>query len=134
MKKAIASWAAALLAVGAISFTPTSTSAADVAGTWNVSGTIQSPRGLFTFTPVCVFQQAGENLSGTCKGPNSQGPAVGTTVGQTVTWQAKVTAYTAIGYTGVISLRGTVGPDGVIRGVMTAAGWPGTGVFTQQRA
>jgi hypothetical protein len=132
--KTIAAICTALLAGGALAAMPeASARAADLTGTWDVSGTIQHGNVLFTATPVCTFQQAGAQLTGTCKGPNALGPAVGKVEGANVAWQADVKAYTAVGYTGILSFRGTMGPDGVIRGIMTAAGVPGSGPFTEQR-
>ena len=51
--------------------------AADVSGTWRITGPI---------TPFCTFTQTGSNLSGACRGPGAEGPLTGSIDGQTVKW------------------------------------------------
>jgi hypothetical protein len=124
-----------LLAGAAIAAMPTHASALNLSGSWNISGSIQQGgQMIFSFTPRCVFQQAGATLTGTCKGPNSLGPATGRVNGRNVLIQANVVPYTSIGYRGSIQLSGTLAPDNVIRGQMRVSSLPGRiGVFTAQR-
>jgi hypothetical protein len=109
--------------------------AADLTGTWTVSGTIVADGQIVaSATPVCTFQQAGSQLSGTCKGPNAVGPAVGTVEGADVAWQWAASADTREGTSNLVRFRGTMGADGVIRGAVTFSAVPGrSGAFTQQR-
>ncbi len=109
--------------------------AADVGGDWSVDGTVQS-RGdiLANVAPDCVFQLAGDQISGTCKSPNSAGPITGTTEGDAVTWQWAATPSSDPTSTTQISFRGVLGRDGVIRGAMTLSAMPDLiGTFTQKR-
>ena len=109
-------------------------SAADFSGTWSASAVFeQNGQIAYTTTPVCTFQQSGSRISGTCKGPNALGPAVGTADGATISWQWTATA-NATGRTGVSTWKGTLDTDGVIRGHMSGAANPGvTAPFTAQR-
>ena len=109
-------------------------SAADFSGTWSASAVFeQNGQIAYTTTPVCTFQQSGSRISGTCKGPNALGPAVGTADGATISWQWTATA-NATGRTGVSTWKGTLDSDGVIRGHMSGAAKPGvTAPFTAQR-
>jgi len=109
--------------------------AADVSGTWSVSATfVSGGRIVSTATPVCTFQQTGDRISGTCKGPNGLGPAAGTVEGGAVAWQWNHTATTPYGLTGSTGFRGELGADGVIRGTATSSNFPGLiGTFTEQR-
>ena len=109
-------------------------SAADFSGTWSASAVFeQNGQIAYTTTPVCTFQQSGSRISGTCKGPNALGPAVGTADGATISWQWTATA-NATGRTGVSTWKGTLDTDGVIRGHMSGAAMAGvTAPFTAQR-
>ena len=108
----------------------TSASAADVSGTWSASAVVeQNGQIVYTTTPVCTFQQDGNQLTGTCKGPHAAGPANGTVNGSSVSWQW--TATNAAGVTGESMWHGTLDPDGVIRGKMSGHGMKAP--FTAQR-
>jgi hypothetical protein len=125
----------ALLAGAAISVaTAGAASAADFSGTWSASAVFeQNGQIVYTTTPVCTFQQSGDRISGTCKGPNALGPAAGTADGANISWQWEATA-NATGATGVSTWNGTLGPDGVIRGQMSGQAMPGVmAPFTAQR-
>ena len=133
--KPVLSFCAALVGAGALAAMPLAAAARDFSGSWHLSGTIQdNGRLVFTATPVCVFQQAGPKLTGTCKGPNSMGPAAGVVDGATISFQSDVTPISSIGATGALQCSGVLGPDGVIRGQMRFSGLPGlVGAFTAQR-
>ena len=133
--RVIASPLLALLAgVTIAAATESSASAADFSGTWSASAVFeQNGQIAYTTTPVCTFQQAGSRISGTCKGPNALGPAVGTANGATISWQWTATA-NATGKTGVSTWKGTLDTDGVIRGHMSGSAMPRvTAPFTAQR-
>ena len=100
------------------------------AGTWAVSGRLGATGSV---SPVCVFRQSGIALSGTCKGPNGIGSALGAVRGAAIEWQWHVTRTDPQGYSGIVTFRGTLGADGVIRGSWVFAGATGVGEFTAQR-
>jgi D-alanyl-D-alanine-carboxypeptidase/D-alanyl-D-alanine-endopeptidase len=114
---------------------PASSGAADFSGEWDVDGVIQSDGQVVARTrPHCVFQQAGERLSGTCKGPNGLGVATGTVSGKTVSWRWEETGVTPNAVSGTAAFDGTQGADAVVRGAMSFSALPGmTGTFVQHR-
>src|SRR5512140_2206894 len=91
----------------------------DVSGAWQVSGEIAAPTGPLRAAPLCVFKQAGVQLSGTCEGPRAQGPATGSVAGRRVAWQWRATPKAIVGMNGTASFEGDLGADGVIRGTWT---------------
>ena len=125
---------ASLLAGAALAAVASAASAADFSGTWSASAVYQkNGQIVYTTTPVCTFQQTGNRISGTCTGPNALGPATGTASGSAITWQWKATA-NATGQIGLSTWKGTLGPDGVIRGDQTGSSLPGASApFTAQR-
>ncbi len=108
--------------------------AADVSGTWSASAVFQqNGQIVYTTTPVCMFEQSGDQLTGTCKGPHAAGPVTGTAHGTRVSWRWEATA-NATGKTGVSTWTGTLDSDGVIRGHMSGSSMPGvTAPFTAQK-
>jgi hypothetical protein len=112
-----------------------SASAADLSGSWNISATYMSGGQIVgTDTPACTFQQSGNRISGTCKGPHAIGPLEGTTNGSSVSLQWNHTATNSGGVTGSSYYQGSAGADGVIRGNASNSSIPGaTGTFTAQR-
>ncbi len=120
------------VALGFSFFAPITALAVTFSGTWAVSGTLGRPV-VGTVSPVCVFRQSGRVISGTCKGPNSAGPIVGSVTGFTVAWQWRMTKITQIGVSGITTFHGTLGADGVIRGTWEYPGYAALGTFTAQR-
>lgn len=61
-------------------------SAADFAGKWQVEFRTSSQT---SARPLCTFEQKDNRISGTCKGPHSEGPASGTVKGSKIefTWK-----------------------------------------------
>ena len=59
----------------------------NIAGTWNIQGSIQAGGVLFSATPTCTFEQVGGRLAGTCIGPNAAGPVTGEVSGKAVSWR-----------------------------------------------
>lgn len=108
--------------------------AADVSGTWSASAVFeQNGQIVYTTTPVCTFQQSGDQLTGTCKGPHAAGPLTGTANGTNISWRWSATA-NATGKTGVSTWTGTLDADGIIRGKMSGSAMPGVRApFTAQR-
>jgi hypothetical protein len=117
-------------AVGAVMIfaaAPRPADAAGASGRWSISGHSASGSSV---TPVCVITQSGGRISGTCRGPNASGPVAGTVNGATIAFSWRTMATTGVGYTGVVSFRGVLGRDGVVRGTYA----PGGGAFVMQRS
>jgi hypothetical protein len=110
---------------------PIAAEAANFAGTWTFTGTFVYRGSSYVTAPVCVLRQSGNALAGSCKGPNAIGSASGTVNGRAFTLQWHAIANT--GRTGVSTLKGTWGADGVVRGTITSTSAPGIGVLTGQK-
>ena len=126
----------AALAAFALSIAvPIAADAASFAGTWSFTGTFVEKGATFVTAPVCVLRQTGNTLAGSCKGPNAIGSANGTANGRAITlqWHAISTNPATKGRTGVSTLKGTWGADGVVRGTIVSTSTPGTGVLTGQK-
>jgi hypothetical protein len=124
------------LAFAFLAICPGLARAADFGGSWSVSATrtVAANRGdsaLETASPVCVFKQTGNAVTGSCKGPAAVGAADGTVSDQTIIWHWHRIAVTWGGATGTATFTGARGPDGVISGTWTDdTGRGGNGVFT----
>jgi hypothetical protein len=106
----------------------------DFTGSWSISGRIVSGNLFTQVTPVCALQQAGAQLTGTCAGPNADGPATGLVDGRDISFQWRHTATTAIGVSGISSFTGRLERDNVIRGLWTISLQPGArGAFTGRK-
>ncbi len=106
----------------------------DFSGAWSVSGRIVTGNLLTYVSPICTFRQAGDQLTGSCKGPNGAGSASGLIDGADISWQWRIIATIAIGINGLSTFRGTLGRDRVIRGSWTFSRLPrASGEFTAQR-
>ena len=107
------STALGLFLLAAVGIAATPTAAADLASAWQIRATFRDGA---RAVPLCIFQQTGDALSGTCKGPNSFGTATGKVRGARVrfTWHAK--AYTSIGMSGDIEFSGVQGPPNIVAG------------------
>src|ERR1700744_1817770 len=110
---------------------PLAASAANFAGTWAFTGSLNYHGASTTTAPVCVLRQSGNVLAGTCKGPNFSGPANGTVNGRSIVLQWR--GSNAAGVRAVAVMRGTWGADGVVRGTITSTGWPAAGILTGQK-
>jgi hypothetical protein len=126
-------FASALVAFALCVSLPGIANAANFAGTWAVSGTLGNPV-VATASPVCVFKQDGNEIHGSCKGPNGLGSADGAVDGQKIVFNWHHVATTAVGITGTSSFKGVLESDGVIRGTWTSSAIPNAwGTFTAQR-
>jgi hypothetical protein len=106
----------------------------DFSGRWSVSGHIRSSNAFFLVAPVCTFQQTGDQVTGTCKGPNGSGSATGIAAGSNISFQWHMVATNAIGLNGLSTFRGELGRDKIIRGVWEFSGAPGLhGQFSAQK-
>jgi hypothetical protein len=124
-----ASIACALASVAVVSAAPRIADAAGASGRWSVTG--HGPDGS-SVTPVCQIVQSGSRVSGTCIGPNGRGPIAGTISGATISFQWRTTRTTAVGFTGVVALRGVMERDGAVHGTYSFA--RGSGAFTMRRS
>jgi hypothetical protein len=120
--------AAALVAVTAL---PLAADAANFAGTWAFTGSLNYHGKSSTTAPVCTLRQSGNTLAGSCKAPNFAGPATGTVSGRSIVLQWHAT--NAAGLKAVATMRGTWGADGVVRGTITSTSWPAAGILTGQK-
>ena len=99
--------------------------AADLSGKWQVEFRTDSNT---SARPLCTLRQSGNQISGACKGPHSEGPMSGSVNGQSVelTWKTgnASTRNSGDGQMqsggGVWMFSGTLGDDGVIAGTGTA--------------
>ena len=86
---------------------------ADIAGSWIIEAKFDDGS---IARPLCIFQQAGARLTGTCKGPNSMGTSTGAVKGQQVSFTWNGVAYTPQGGTGQLVYSGALKADGTISG------------------
>jgi hypothetical protein len=104
--------------------------AANFAGTWTFSAVMANA----TSAPVCVFRQAGNRISGSCKGPNGIGSAIGAVSGDAIAFQWHIIATNPRGLAGIATYKGVWGSDGVVRGRWTHSAIPReVGTFTGQK-
>jgi hypothetical protein len=126
-------YASALAGFAFVASSAGSADAANFAGTWTVAGTLGNPV-VATSAPVCVFRQSGNAISGSCKGPNGIGSAVGSVNGRAILWRWNIIATNAVGLAGIATYHGVWGSDGVVRGTWTHSRRPGVyGPFTAQK-
>lgn len=80
--------------------------AADITGNWQVQFEVNSGGMYARAVPLCALQQKDDALTGTCKGPHSQGAASGTVKADKVdfTWTTDNGAYT---FSGTLSADGS---------------------------
>jgi hypothetical protein len=128
-------WQAAVSAgLALITALPAQAQTPSFTGTWSVSGQMVAGKFLATVAPVCTLQQAGSQVTGTCKGPNGIGPATGMASGANISWEWMITPTTPIAMSAIATFKGTLGPDGVVRGTWTNSNLPNaSGPFTAQR-
>jgi hypothetical protein len=106
----------------------------DFSGTWSVSGHIVNNSVIVYASPVCKFQQTGDQLTGVCKGPNDVGAATGAVNGADIHWIWRIAPTNALGLAGVATFHGTLGRDNVVRGFFNHSIRPGaSGPFTAQK-
>lgn len=131
MKKlAIFSFASAIAALAVVIVSPVVVNAANFAGTWVVSGTMDGE----TISPKCTFKADGDKLSGTCKGPSGLGKADGAGNDDDIVWTWDRIATNDLVEDATITFRGTLGSDGVIRGQWKDSNYSDeVGTFVAQR-
>ena len=119
----------AVLIGAALALAPVAALAADISGTWNVSGAFGDA---IKYTAVCTLKQdAAGKLAGSCKQQDAtaDAPAAGAVDGPKVEF-----AYDAAyqGSTYHLDYQGGLQPDGTLSGTVDAGGPQGT--FTASRA
>lgn len=82
----------------------------DISGAWK----IDSQNGP---VPVCGFKQVGNNLTGSCAGPNAQGTITGAMNGREVRWRWQWVTYAGKN-AAAFEFVGTVGSDNTVTGVV----------------
>jgi hypothetical protein len=133
MRRILTACVASALASLGILLSSSGAAAADFSGTWAISGTLGDPV-IVTATPNCTFQQDGDKISGTCKGPNATGSVDGMVDGSTITWNWHAVPITARGLGGVATFKGVLGADGTLSGTWTHSAVDGVaGKFSAQR-
>jgi hypothetical protein len=106
--------------------------AANFSGTWSVAGAMGHPF-VETVAPVCVFQQAGSRIAGTCKGPAGIGSAVGAVSGSTIIWRWSRVATSRAQHNGFVTFRGVWGRAG-LSGTWVDSAVPGlVGTFAARK-
>jgi hypothetical protein len=123
----------ACAALSLLAATSVGAQAPNLAGVWKVSGKISCIGAVMIVTPTCTFRQADGRLGGECVGPNARGPISGAIAGSKVSWTWQHQATTNEGISGSTSFNGTYASPRLIRGVMSSAGLPCKGAFTQTR-
>ena len=128
--------AAAVIGFAAVITSPAMINAANFAGTWAVSGSMDTPDGAMRVSPVCAFKQDGDRITGTCKGPSYLGSVEGAVDGEHIVWHWYGIAKNDVQTPNVTTtFKGELGDDGFIRGVWTNSIVPegASGEFTAQR-
>ena len=82
----------------------------NISGAWK----IESKNGP---SPVCGFEQAGNNITGSCTGPNANGTITGTIFGEQVRWHWQWGTY-AGNAAAAFDFKGILRPDNTITGVV----------------
>jgi hypothetical protein len=115
------------IAAAALVLIPAGAHAAGLSGVWKVHGAFT---GVITYTALCTFKQTGTNLAGPCvdQTNNTNSAATGTVKGGAVEFTYVATFK---GITAHLDYKGTLQPDGTLKGVI-ATGGP-QGAFTANR-
>lgn len=125
----IAALCAAIISVPLVAY------GANFAGSWAVSGTLSTPDGSMTISPVCKFKQDNDAITGSCKGPSYLGSVDGAVDGNTIVWHWHGVAINEEQEKNVTTtFKGTLGSDGLIRGQWTdSLVEDASGIFTAQK-
>jgi hypothetical protein len=106
----------------------------DFSGKWSVSGQLTVGASMMIIAPICDFKQTGDQIAGTCKGPNGGCSAVGVIDGPNIDWTCRTRYTNAPNLSGFSTFHGTVGADAIVRGSWTHSRFPRAGGrFTMQR-
>lgn len=95
---------------------------ADFSGKWLFSGLILGGRGAVSFAQVCDITQTGSQIAGLCHGPNGGCSAVGVVSGGSVDLTCQLNVVNNPGLSGVLTFRGAVAPDTIIRELWSIPG------------
>jgi hypothetical protein len=68
-------------------------------------------------SPICGFEQAGNNLTGSCIGPKAKGTITGTIIGEQVHWRWQWVTFTS-NSAAAFDFVGTLRPDNTITGMV----------------
>jgi len=110
--------------VGAPAAAPTAPAASrTIIGSWKISINVAGE----SHEATCTFQQAGEKLTGTCKGESGEGALTGQIQAEKITWQHQV-PYN--GDTLTLTYTGAFSSDTEIKGDINVAPYDVAGDFT----
>jgi hypothetical protein len=87
-----------------------------LSGTWKFDGVIRDGDRILTeIRPICILQQAGTTISGSCKGPANEGSMTGIMAGGRVevAWHIGAGQAPPVTFTGVLETDGSI--DGEMR-------------------
>ncbi len=98
--------------------------AADISGAWKVEGAIADVH----VNRVCTMKQVGNKLTGACKNPTNELPMTGEVNGDKVTWTYDSDYQ---GQKTTLVYKGTLGPDGAMKGTIATEGVEGS--FTAKK-
>jgi hypothetical protein len=105
-----------------------SASAADLSGTWTLTGDVEGN----AINLKCTFTQGGEKLSGSCTGPGNSPATTGTVTGNKVTLQHTLTK-DAVDY--LLNYTGTLDDAGSsVQGTIAVAQYSGTWAMKKDTA
>src|ERR1035441_4414683 len=68
-------------------------------------------------SPICGIEQTGNNLTGSCIGPNAKGTITGKIIGEQVRWRWQWVTYTG-NSAAAFDFIGTLRPDNTISGII----------------
>jgi hypothetical protein len=97
-----------------------------ISGSWQIVSQNNGP------SPDCTFEQAGNDLTGSCIGPNAKGAITGTITGDQPRWHWQWVTY-AGNSSGSFDFLGTLKPDNTITGVILRRGTGLSLNFTAKR-
>jgi hypothetical protein len=102
------------------------TAPVSISGSWQIVSQNNGP------SPVCVFEQAGNDFTGSCIGPNAKGAITGTITGDQPRWHWQWVAYGGH-FSGSFDFMGTLKPNNTITGVILRRGTDLSLNFTAER-
>jgi hypothetical protein len=97
-----------------------------ISGSWQIVSQNNGP------SPECVFDQAGNDFTGLCIGPNARGAITGTITGDQPRWHWQWVTY-AGNSSGSFDFMGTLKPNNTITGVILRRGTDLSLNFTAKR-
>ena len=117
-----------LIAAAVLALTPAAALAADLSGAWKINGSFDSMG--ITYSLTCTLTQTGSALAGPCKGPAGEDiKATGSFDGANAVISYDTTYQGAPVH---LDYKGTVQPDGSLKGAIDAGAVQGTFTAAKQ--